>query len=120
MSQEIRAKLRNDLIGLMENSHEFRNPELRLDNVVRALNTNRTYLSSIIREDFGENFIGFVNGYRIDEAKELLANGGTSLQMTEIAEQVGFKSISSFNTFFRRETGMSPTQFRKEANLNEN
>lgn len=116
ISQEIRAKLRNDLIGLMENGHEFRNPELRLDNVVRALNTNRTYLSSIIREDFGENFIGFVNGYRIDEAKELLANGGASLQMTEIAEQVGFKSISSFNTFFKRETSMSPTQFRKKAN----
>ncbi len=113
MSLEIRTKLRNELVYLMETNHEFRNPELRLDNVVRALNTNRTYLSSIIREDFGDNFIGFVNGYRIREAKDLLSNGGTMLSMVEIAEQVGFKSISSFNTFFKRETEMSPTQYRK-------
>ncbi len=113
MSLEIRTKLRNDLINLMETEHEFRNPELRLDNVVRALNTNRTYLSTIIREDFGGNFLGFVNSYRIGEAKELLTNGSTSLTITEIAERVGFKSISSFNTFFKRETDMSPTQYRK-------
>ncbi len=113
MSPEIRAKLRGELIRLMESGHEFRNPELRLDNVVRALNTNRTYLSAIIREDFGDNFLGFVNGYRIGEAKKLLAGGGAALPMTEIAERVGFKSISSFNTFFKRETGMSPTQYRK-------
>ncbi len=113
MPPEVRRKLNAELTALMEQAHEYRNPELRLDGVAHVLNTNRTYLSTVIREDFKENFIGFVNGYRIREAKELLSNRGASLSMSEIAERVGFKSISSFNTFFKRDTGTNPTQYRK-------
>ncbi len=116
---EIRQKLNNELIVLMEQNQKYRNPELRLDAVARALSTNRTYLSTIIREDFRENFIGFVNGYRIKEAKELLSNGAATLPMAEVAEKVGFKSISSFNTFFKKTTGMSPTQFRKSIGMSD-
>ncbi|MDR2911238.1 MAG: helix-turn-helix transcriptional regulator [Bacteroidales bacterium] len=117
MPARVRDKLRNDLVRLMETEHRYRNQELRLDDVVGELSTNRTYLSIIIREDFGENFIGFVNGYRIREAKDMLTGGGAPLPMTEIAELVGFKSISSFNTFFKKDTGVSPTQFRKTAGM---
>jgi AraC-like DNA-binding protein len=110
---EVRAKLNREVVRLMERECVYRNPELRLEHVVRALNTNRNYLTTVIREDFGDTFIGFVNGYRIGEAKELLAEHGRAFTMTEIAGRVGFKSISSFNTFFKRETGTNPTDFRK-------
>lgn len=113
ISTHARNKLKNDLIRLMETGHEYRNPGLRLDDVVRALNTNRTYLSAVLREDFNENFIGFVNRYRIREAHKLLSDGTAPLMIKEIADLVGFKSISSFNTFFKRETGLSPTEFRE-------
>jgi YesN/AraC family two-component response regulator len=95
----------------MQQQHAYRNPELRIDGVARALNTNRTYLSAIIREHFETHFIGFVNRYRIAEAKELLSADNT-LSILEISEQVGFKSISSFNLFFKKETGISPSRFR--------
>ena len=114
ISLEMRQKLKQEFTLLMEQNCEYRNPDLRINNVVRTLNTNRTYLYTIIKEDFENNFIGLVNHYRIKEAKELLSNGAAgTLSMLEISEQVGFKSISSFNTFFKRETGMNPTQYRK-------
>ncbi len=110
---EIRRKLREELETLMETQREYRNPELRLDSVARRLNTNRTYLSTVIREDFGNNFIGFVNSYRVREAKEALSKGAVLIPIVEISERVGFKSLSSFNAFFKRETGTSPAQYRK-------
>ncbi len=122
MSAAVRDKLKNDLVRLMETERVYRDPNLRLNDVVRALNTNRTYLTAVIRENFENNFIGFVNGYRIREAQELLCVrgggegiGAAPLMMKELADRVGFKSISSFYTFFKRETGSSPTEFREKA-----
>ena len=109
----IRLQLNKKLRLLMEERKMYLNPELRLDFVAKELNTNRTYLSALIKEDFKENFIGFVNRYRIDEAKRLLNEEDNNSNLSEIAEIVGFKSISSFNTFFKRYTGKSPAIYRK-------
>ncbi len=113
-----RAQLQADLMKLMENNRIYLNPDLRLDSVVKELGTNRTYLSLIIKEDFGENFIGFVNRYRIDEAKQLLSDANNRTNLIEVAEKVGFKSISSFNVFFKRYTSQTPAEFRKSPSEN--
>jgi len=113
ISAEMRSRLTRELTELMQQKREYRNPELRIDGVAQALNTNRTYLSTVIRENFENNFMGLVNKYRVEEAKELLS-GDNSLSMVEISEQVGFKSISSFNSFFKKDMGVSPMLFRKK------
>ena len=115
ISPVLRSRLAQELAALMLQEHAYRNPELCINKVAQVLGTNRTYLSTIIRENFNNNFIGWVNRYRIGEAKELLSNNN-SLSITEISEQVGFKSITSFNLFFKKETGVSPTGFRKNVN----
>ena len=109
----IHLQLNKKLKILMEEQKIYLNPELRLDFVVKELNTNRTYLSTVIKEDYKENFMGFVNRYRINEAKQLLNNTENNANLSEIAEIVGFKSISSFNTFFKRYTGKSPMEYRR-------
>ncbi len=50
---------------------------------------------------------------RIDKAKLLLASG--DLSINDICYQVGFESLGSFSTLFRRETGLSPRLYRKHA-----
>jgi AraC-like DNA-binding protein len=109
----VRIQLKNKLLQLMEEEKIYLNPELRLDNVARTLHTNRTYLSIVIKEDFDDSFIGFVNRYRIEEAKSLIVDMANKSSLYEIAEQVGFKSLSSFNTFFKRHTNQTPALFRK-------
>ena len=62
-----------------------------------------------------QNFVGFVNQYRIEMAKDKLRNisdrGETIL---EIMYDVGFNSKSSFNTLFKQNTGLTPSDFRKK------
>ena len=108
-----RVQLKKSLKILMEEKKIYLNPELRLDTVTKMLQTNRTYLSLLIKEDFGDNFIGFVNHYRIEEAKKLMADIENKSSLYEIAEQVGFKSLSSFNLFFKRFANQAPAGFRK-------
>lgn len=50
---------------------------------------------------------------RIDRAKELLRN--SELSITEICLEVGFESLGSFSTRFRNDTGLSPSEYRKNA-----
>ncbi len=113
VSADVREKLKADLLRLMEDGHGYRDPDLRREGVVRTLNTNRKYLSAVLRDDFNTTFIGFVNGYRIGEAKYLLKQHSPALSIPEVAERVGFKSISSFYDFFRRTVGQSPAEFRE-------
>ena len=66
-----------------------------------------------------QNFFDFINGYRIKEAKRLLVDPkGELLTILAIAEEVGFNSKSSFNTAFKKITGMTPTEYKKSVSLN--
>ena len=59
----------------------------------------------------GRTFTEFLNSYRINKAAELIVH--TDLPITRIAEQVGFGTINYFDEMFKKFTGQSPTQFRK-------
>ncbi len=108
----MRRQLKEALVGLMEEERIYLDPELRIDTVARMLNTNRTYISTIINEDFGKSFIVYVNEYRIREAQHRMLDPDEERSIALIAEAVGFKSHSSFIDFFKRFSGMSPSQFR--------
>jgi len=65
------------------------------------------------REMFGRNFCDFINVYRIEESKRLLSDpvrGERSI--LDIAYEVGFNSKSTFNSAFKKYTGMKPSEFR--------
>lgn len=113
MNSATRRRLRQELPGLMETHKVYLDPELRLDTVATMLNTNRTYISTVLNDDLGKSFIVWVNEYRVEEAKrQMTGRGGREKSISEIAEKSGFKSNSSFTEFFRRQTGISPGKFR--------
>jgi transcriptional regulator GlxA family with amidase domain len=64
------------------------------------------------RTAFGETPHDFLTRLRVERAKELLTI--SSRPVTEICFDVGFSSLGSFSTLFRREVGMSPAQFRRQ------
>ncbi|MBO2007832.1 helix-turn-helix domain-containing protein [Hymenobacter negativus] len=69
-------------------------------------------LSFVLNEGFGVNFFQFINGYRVEEAKRLLASAQHQhLSMVGIAFEAGFSSKTTFNTTFKKVTGLSPSQF---------
>ena len=86
--------------------------KVTLPEVAGELWINPSYLSRQFKMTVGISFTEFVTQRRIYQAKFLLAN--TNQSISQIAVSVGFGNIPYFNNVFRRKTGKSPTEFRKE------
>tara|TARA_B100000809_G_C15126986_1_gene526682 strand:+ start:446 stop:2164 length:1719 start_codon:yes stop_codon:yes gene_type:complete len=102
----------NKIILHIEKEKLFLKEDLTLIMLSNLINTNKSYISQIINEKFEKNFSSFVNEYRIKEARKLLSqeeNWGITIE--SIANSVGFKSISAFNTAFKKYTGITPSYF---------
>lgn len=97
----------------MHTNYPYRNNELRLNDLADALEIQPHHLSQVINEHFGKTFNQYINEYRIDEAKMLLASDiHRQTYIIEIAYQVGFNNKTTFNHTFKLQTGLSPSQWR--------
>ena len=103
----------------METKQIFRNPDLRITDVSNLLKTNRTYVSGIINTEFNSTFCDMVNQYRIEYSKKLLLDRNLYI-LHYISEESGFASVNSFMRAFKKFTGMTPGQFRKQNITNNN
>ncbi|MFC5404388.1 helix-turn-helix domain-containing protein [Cohnella soli] len=85
--------------------------DLSLDILASKLNITGTYLSTYFKKKQGVNFVDYLNDVRIGKAKELLT--GTDLQIQEVAVRTGYLNANSFIRTFKKITGMSPGEYRK-------
>jgi AraC-like DNA-binding protein len=108
-----KEKIITRLQELMEEEKIYRQFELKLDTVAAMLLITPHQLSEFINDYVGMNFSNYVNNYRIDEAKQLLA-GSPDQSVLSIGLEVGFGSKPSFNTIFKQKTGMTPSEYRKK------
>jgi len=86
--------------------------ELTLSDLCLEAELSPWHLLRAFRSAFGETPHDFLTRLRIERAKELLTI--TSRQVTEICFDVGFTSLGSFSTLFRRHVQLSPAAFRRE------
>lgn len=101
-------------LKLIVDERQFQNPELTLKSLSDTLNVSPQILSLVINQKSGKNFNSFVNTYRIEESKRLLHQEAFKNQtIAAIAYEVGFNSISSFNTAFKKQTGETPLTYRQ-------
>jgi len=108
--------LHKKLIHLMETDKPFTYSSVKLGQLAKMVGTTPNYLSQVINEECGQNFYDFVNGYRITEAKKLIQDpANEQVTLLSIAYDVGFNSKSAFNAAFKKYTGMTPSQFRKNS-----
>ena len=98
-----------------EKEKAYRNSELRLGEVATQTGLSTHQISQVLNEFAGVTFSDFVNRYRLQEAKSLLANNA-DLKIIEVAFDCGFNNKTSFNNVFKRHEGMSPSAFRKANN----
>lgn len=103
------------LLTLMKSDKPYLEPELTLEQLATKLSLKPRTLSQAINDLLQQNFFDFINRYRVDEAKVLLTDPkNKKITVLEVLYQVGFNSKSSFNTLFKKYTGLTPTEFRKE------
>ncbi|MGB5978429.1 MAG: helix-turn-helix domain-containing protein, partial [Cyclobacteriaceae bacterium] len=113
--EEKTSQLYDSLIRLMEKEKEFKNPEISLKSLSQALNVTPQVLSMTINQTTGKNFNAFVNRYRVEEAAQLLSDDKyKGYTISAIAYEVGFNSISSFNTNFKNQIGKTPAAYLKQ------
>ncbi len=116
IEQETEKNTLKQIEFLMLSEKSYKDPTITLEGLATMLNTNRTYLSRIINDNYKCNFNKFINTYRVKEAREMLCNKEyKNLTFEAIANKVGFKSRSVFNEAFKEITGLTPSYFKKSA-----
>lgn len=90
----------------------FANPELSLDYLSGKFQVNPKYLSKMFKDEIGENFVDFLIGRRIEQAKKMLLE--TEKPMQTISSEVGYYNYNSFNRAFKNVVGVSPRDYRKQ------
>lgn len=85
--------------------------KITLDTLTRHSYLSSVYISKVFKEATGETPINYLIKIRIDKAKELLAED--RLSMKEIAIEVGYDDYYYFSKLFKKNTGLSPTQYRE-------
>ena len=105
------SPLMADLCLLMEQDQLFLNNELKVADVAEKLDTSSRKLSETIKAERGCSFTDFVNGYRIDYAKQLLRQH-PGIKISEVWLRSGFASEQTFYRIFKNVTGMTPNDMR--------
>jgi AraC-like DNA-binding protein len=106
-------RLESQLVAYFEKEHPFLNSELNLNDVAKALNTNRTYLSQLFNQQLNTTFYLFVNKYRIKYAIKLIESDST-VTVDILADKSGFRSRSVFYKNFKEITGVAPSAYMKK------
>ena len=89
--------------------------QIRLSDLARAAHCHPVHLERLYRQYLGCSPIQYVLETRIEHAKQLLE--ASELNITEVANHVGFESAQYFATVFKSRAGMSPSTYRKMAAL---
>jgi AraC-like DNA-binding protein len=105
-------KIIDRLRELMEVEKIYRQFDLKLDEVAIMLFITPHQLSEFVNDCMKMNFTSYINHYRVDEAKQLLVNNPEQSTLS-IGFDVGFGSKQSFNTIFKQQTSMTPSDYRK-------
>lgn len=90
----------------------FKEP-LTLEQLSEEAHMNKYYLSHVFKREYGISPINYMISRRIDESKYLLAE--TDLSMSQIAQLLGFSSLSYFSQVFRKTNGISPMEYRQNS-----
>lgn len=104
-------RIMQELDQLVIGEKLYRDPDISLQELSNSLGTTVYNLSFILNEKIGMNFCSYINCNRIREAQLLLAENNDKT-ILEIAFEVGFNSKSTFNAMFKKQTGLSPSEYR--------
>ncbi len=111
----IKIKKLEMLDAFMIDHKPFLDASLTLYDLSEQIDIPSKDLSLLINRDLNQHFFDFVNGYRIRMAMDILKDPAKKVfTVLEILYEVGFNSKSSFNTAFKKQTDLTPTEYRKK------
>ena len=92
----------------------YTNPEYRLNDLAEKVECSLHHVSQVINEKQGTSYSDYINSFRIKEAQRLLVSPEyDSFTILAIAYEVGFNSKTAFYNAFKKQTGQTPSQYKK-------
>lgn len=85
--------------------------KISLTSLSEALGVSVSQIKRVFQEQVGQSMVTYLTGVRIQQAKRLIREG--QLNFTQVAEQVGFDSIYYFSSLFKKQTGMTLSEYAK-------
>lgn len=115
LTEDRSQELYDKLYPLLEKDKVYKQQELSISDLADMLDTHPNYLSQVINAMTGKSFYDFINTYRIEDFKKLVVEPtNKEFTLLSLAYESGFNSKSSFNRYFKKSTGMTPTQYLKQ------
>lgn len=115
LSDDEKEYILNKILHHFESEKPYLIPVLNIQDVGNATGINIKSISQVINELLNKNFHDLVNSYRITEAKQKLGNLlEREKTILEILYDSGFNSKTTFNTTFKKHTGLTPTEYRHQ------
>jgi AraC-like DNA-binding protein len=114
LSDDQIAELSTLVKNYLTDKKPYRNPDYNLQMMADDLAISRHKLSHVINSGQKKNFYKFINHFRVEEAKTMLADPlFDHYSVLGIAMECGFNAKTSFNRIFKEETGLTPTEFKQ-------
>ena len=109
------AALAKEIIQLLEVQQIYKFPQLDLKSLSERLKTPAYLVTRAINEGLGVNFCDLINLYRVEEVKSLLKSHDCKrFTLLAVAFDAGFSSKTTFNTVFKKVTGLTPSSYRDQ------
>jgi AraC-like DNA-binding protein len=120
LTKEAAEQLHSELEHLIYSEKIFTQSELTLTDLAKKLGTHPNYLSQVINEKEGKNFYDYINTLRTEEfIKVITSPDNHKFTLLSLAFECGFNSKSSFNKYFKKVTGQSPSEYMQRRNIKE-
>lgn len=103
--------LSNNILAYIQK--EYTQHDLSLENTAEAFQLSASYLSRFIKEQTGTTFTQYVWELRNEAFKKQLKE--TTIPIKEIVNQIGYVDVANFTRKFKKEEGLTPGQYRKQA-----
>jgi AraC-like DNA-binding protein len=116
LSSEQLAIISSSLEKLMKEKKLFLQPDLTISQLAEEVNCSRHHLSQVLNDQLDQSYYDYINCLRVEEAKYLLTQPKfQQYKIASVAYDAGFNSLSTFNEVFKKQTGKTPSDYRKES-----
>lgn len=114
LDQNTASEYTDKLLDFTHTEKPYLNPNLSLRKLADLVEIHSNHLSWILNEQIGKNFNEFINHFRVEHFKKLaLDSTNAHFSLIGLAYESGFNSKTVFNTFFKKEVGMTPKEYVK-------
>ena len=118
LSDETKESISKILVEYVEARKAYLNPQLSMDMLSAEIRIPKYQITEVLTMVIGQNFFRFINSYRIEAVKQMLADPKNHFSIEAIGFECGFASKTAFYSVFKNFTGLTPLAYRESLRKN--